>query len=849
MPGHQWKLFTDDVSASHESHAVRGNDTSFHGIDVLPCSPPVVEMRETPKDIPSPIVPTSSSQFQELPFTVQSPATDASPLAQPILLDSVTNPTLAHHQQTDPDIPVIPLILANTHLSQSTILPPLNNLGCSLVSPFTASLQGNPLTLSFDEAKMISRQDTDPYPLLSEHRDTSVNESSLPVVPEIFADSINEASIAVQQTPSQQMEVSSRRDSSIIEMINENLSADLMSHDFSPNETPSSQQGMTPPLKNLQMDRKDQQELEANKHVLRLSKPVSPDGQPLDNLSNIDSQSLVWQEVDVIRPENFPVEPTSPDRPTYPTRHNESLPVVAVEPKISDHQANVNDLDAEEIVDLRTIPASPTKNDSNSRSEGIPLDEDEDFHIAAKPEPSRKQRPEIPHIDTSEAQSKLNPTPLGESNASLRQAQIIGADDQQALALFVRKTIESAEVPKLELTEVFEIDDNVHADEQTPQIDAKRFVPDPHETRRLSQALQQSSPPLTSHDSQEVSQEVRQVQTRSATASHALETIASQIPPLTPQATDSSKLDRMASPTTNAIIATSHQKAVGTRKSSRLSTRVSDVPEVISPWFTSRIKAALDLPQKNSMEVVGATTVEKDSNTITDTIDTSSIQQKKGHIEKRLALENSTELDATSLSSTGFRTPLSYYAPITALETYHSASSSHGSVTVDVFAVVIKSSNKSSRAKAGPKDHYTVFSIIDPSSQSQETVVECFRPFAKSLPATDVGDIVLLREFQVRSRKRKCYLISGGASAWHIWHFSSPSPTDLEHKSKPIWASSKENNSKISDKLPREECNGPPVEVGYEEQARARQLHSWWINVRASDVSRDVDVLQSSPQK
>lgn len=141
---------------------------------------------------------------------------------------------------------------------------------------------------------------------------------------------------------------------------------------------------------------------------------------------------------------------------------------------------------------------------------------------------------------------------------------------------------------------------------------------------------------------------------------------------------------------------------------------------------------------------------------------------------------------------------------------------------VDVIAVVTSPTKHPQRARAGPRDYYTVMHMADPSTHdstqrstapnnsskfgkfTSATQVEIFRPFKLSLPAAERGDVVLLRNFVVKSRNGNSYLLSGQASAWMVWRWSDDSP-------KPV-----------------EERKGPPVEFGDEERTKAKELRTWW---------------------
>ncbi|KAB8360930.1 hypothetical protein FH972_024662 [Carpinus fangiana] len=172
--------------------------------------------------------------------------------------------------------------------------------------------------------------------------------------------------------------------------------------------------------------------------------------------------------------------------------------------------------------------------------------------------------------------------------------------------------------------------------------------------------------------------------------------------------------------------------------------------------------------------------------------------------------------------SRGFRTQLSYYAALENIDVYLNASSSENhSSLFDIFAVVTEPTSDVVRAKAGPKDHYTIMELTDASLSNQEVRAECFRPRKDALPLASVGDVILLREPGVRSRDGSHYLLSGSTSAWHVWKFST-----LDEKA---------NSSSFDhiDMVVPQECRGPQVEIGSEEQEHALALRAWWLSVRA----------------
>ena len=255
-----------------------------------------------------------------------------------------------------------------------------------------------------------------------------------------------------------------------------------------------------------------------------------------------------------------------------------------------------------------------------------------------------------------------------------------------------------------------------------------------------------------------------------------------------------------------------------TRARAKKANRVSIIPDAISSYFS---------PKRSSG--VGAS--EKETEVPTEPADTTT----NGHISsptKQIKLTN------------GFSTPLSYFTPLARLDSLLNPSSqgTYGSTnTVDVLAVVTENTTDPLRAKAGPKDYYTLFRIADSSLAPQTDLrVEVFRPYKNTLPAAKQGDVVLLRAFAVKSRKRQPYLLSSDASAWCVFRYPIPSnkADGKGGKRKPKWAlrSGEEDGEDVS-----EEMKGPPVEFGEEERRHARDLREWWELTRNVNGKEDVD--------
>ena len=260
-----------------------------------------------------------------------------------------------------------------------------------------------------------------------------------------------------------------------------------------------------------------------------------------------------------------------------------------------------------------------------------------------------------------------------------------------------------------------------------------------------------------------------------------------------------------------------------TRARARKANRVSIIPDAISSYFSPK-------------RVGGVVTGDKETYEPSGTAD----ETTNGHV--------SAPTEQVQLTN-GFSTPLSYFTPLARLDSLLNPSSqgAYGSVnTVDVFAVVTESTTEPARAKAGPKDFYTIFRVTDSSLSHQTTLrVEVFRPYKNTLPAAKEGDVVLLRAFAVKSRKRQPYLLSSDASAWCVFRYPKVSDTAAGNggKRKPKWAL--KAGEGVGDGPVSEEMKGPPVEFGIEERGHARDLRLWWelTHDGKDDVNdtRDID--------
>ncbi|KAK3704653.1 hypothetical protein LTR37_013752 [Vermiconidia calcicola] len=242
--------------------------------------------------------------------------------------------------------------------------------------------------------------------------------------------------------------------------------------------------------------------------------------------------------------------------------------------------------------------------------------------------------------------------------------------------------------------------------------------------------------------------------------------------------------------------------------------RISNVPDVISAWFSPKrsgaVAAVLDEEQQQPSsrrgekpQVNGAAHTTREQHTSSEALRQSQVQVN------------------------GLSTTLSYFTPLANLEGLLNPSSQQtfGTSTVDTFAVITSQTKEPTRAKGGPRDYYTIFRIGDISVPFPGSVrVEIFRPWKATLPVAQVGDIILLRAFTAKSRKRQAFLLSTDASAWCVWRYQDQAAT-MENARKPVWAR-KAGSEDLG--AVREEIKGPPVELGEEEREQAKRLRLWW---------------------
>lgn len=256
----------------------------------------------------------------------------------------------------------------------------------------------------------------------------------------------------------------------------------------------------------------------------------------------------------------------------------------------------------------------------------------------------------------------------------------------------------------------------------------------------------------------------------------------------------------------------------------RRSSLIKDTPSAASPWFgprrSSRLAPDTDEPAVGAEEETG-----RDGDVSSEVDGESQRQHEPSLIRHNITspspAKNLTRLPSSSppplpiQQTTGFRTNLSYFAPLNTIRSHYNA-------TTSVLALVI-ASTPLERATTGPKDYHTTIYITDPSSADSPSVTSAriFRPSKFAFPNTQQGDAILLRSFRVVSYRKQLSLLSTDSSAWAVFRRGE-----------------------------EPQIKGPPVEFGAEERGFARGLWDWWATVEKDDFTSAVPTANDrSPKK
>ncbi|CAG9999768.1 unnamed protein product [Clonostachys byssicola] len=146
--------------------------------------------------------------------------------------------------------------------------------------------------------------------------------------------------------------------------------------------------------------------------------------------------------------------------------------------------------------------------------------------------------------------------------------------------------------------------------------------------------------------------------------------------------------------------------------------------------------------------------------------------------------------------SRDLRTNLGDFTPLKSLRM--------ASKMTNILAIATRTPPQPSRPKNGPRDYMVELILTDPScAPSTVVVAHFFRPHQAALPTVHVGDVVLLRQFQIVSvRKRGFGIRTSEESAWAVFE--------------------KDDEEQIP------QIKGPPVEPSDAEVSYAEGLRRWW---------------------
>ncbi|KAL2825971.1 hypothetical protein BDW59DRAFT_172077 [Aspergillus cavernicola] len=155
---------------------------------------------------------------------------------------------------------------------------------------------------------------------------------------------------------------------------------------------------------------------------------------------------------------------------------------------------------------------------------------------------------------------------------------------------------------------------------------------------------------------------------------------------------------------------------------------------------------------------------------------------------------NGTHLTPVDRYYPGLRSKFSYFAPLATLIDHYNA-------LVDTISIASEV-RPATKATSGRKDFILTLQLTDQSMAGTTVYAQILRPYKPALPSLQEGDAILLRNFRVKSFDHSVILVSDSASAWAV--FSSASPEEPE-------------------------MNGPPVELGTEENTLATDLRQWYL--------------------
>lgn len=149
----------------------------------------------------------------------------------------------------------------------------------------------------------------------------------------------------------------------------------------------------------------------------------------------------------------------------------------------------------------------------------------------------------------------------------------------------------------------------------------------------------------------------------------------------------------------------------------------------------------------------------------------------------------------------GLRSKNSYYAPLSTLV-------DHLDALIDAISVISETS-PIIRSASGNKDYSLTLYLTDPSMVGTTITAQIFRPHLEAIPSVSEGDIVLLRNFKVKSFNHYMMLVSADTSAWAVF---KPSQDETQ-------------------------MTGPPIEYDEEERTHVSYLRDWYQSNGAAMIA------------
>ncbi|KAI5284795.1 hypothetical protein KEM54_001068 [Ascosphaera aggregata] len=155
-----------------------------------------------------------------------------------------------------------------------------------------------------------------------------------------------------------------------------------------------------------------------------------------------------------------------------------------------------------------------------------------------------------------------------------------------------------------------------------------------------------------------------------------------------------------------------------------------------------------------------------------------------------------TDLPGPDMNAEGFRSRMSYYSPLATLcQTF--------GAQIDAMVVVLDT-KEIENTSTTTCPYQLSLEVTEPSMSGTAVPVEIVRaPDREALPSVRRGDVVLLRDFTVRTMDHKLMLMSSDISAWAVFDQPDGNIEDVQ-------------------------VNGRPVEFGLEEFDHAKRLREWF---------------------